>query len=269
MQTIPTINSSTKRINMPVSERYVALIEEATKVDNKIRVLFNNLIREMTGGSYYSPSDQEKELEDISNLISIMTYFTNTIDIENANEIIMMNRRVNRLYRLFDGCTWQTLVTELAKFSKTYLDIILPYTGVNLIITNIPYSTSDNDEIFDLLNDETDIVFSFFGSKNTVFAECLNDREAMRIAKLLNRDVLGMGYFKSQYVESMTQNRICIESEDEEYEVDRVFYFNIAYGAIVELDTIKRNNMINRSINKIGINEEEYDVDQAIRLKYS
>ena len=63
---------------------YTKLIDEATKVDNKIRSLFNNVIKELYGNPEYSYLDLMEEYPSVTTLINIMTYFLNTIHIENA-----------------------------------------------------------------------------------------------------------------------------------------------------------------------------------------
>lgn len=244
-----------RRINMEPSS-YSSLIKEAIRVDNSVRTLFNNVIKELYRNTHYSYEDLMDEYTSITELINVMSYFENTIHIDNANDIIMLNKNVKFMYRMYDTWTWTELMIELSKFSKKYLDIIIPYTGINLEIKNVPHATLDDDELYDLINDETDIVFAFFGSTNKIYVQCLYDDEAKRISDLLNRNVLGKNYFKSKFIQSGIQNRICIEG-NEEGTTDNELYFNIAFGAIVDVSHIKQNCLRNRSINNEMNTEDE------------
>ena len=238
-----------KRRYTMLPAHYTKLMDEATKVDNKIRSLFNNVIKELYGNLHYTYADLMDEYPSVTTLINVMTYFTNTIHIEIANDIISLDKEVNRYYRNFDMWTWTELMIELSKFSKKYVNMILPYTGVNLKITNVPRTTEDEVDLYEMLNDVSDLVFAFYGSSNTVYAGYLTDTDAKRTAELLNRDLLGMGYFKSTFIESRIQNRIEIDNvNDSKLEL----YFNISFGAIVDVRIIKYNCLSNRYIDMSG-----------------
>ena len=152
---------SKRRINMEPSH-YTSLIKQATEVDNKIRTLYNNVIRELYGNTHYTYEDLMDEYPCITELINIMTYFQNTIHIDNANDIIMLDKSINHIFRMYDTWTWTELMIELSKFSKKYLKLVVPFTGINLEITNIPEATLNNNELYDMINEEADIIFAFF-----------------------------------------------------------------------------------------------------------
>ena len=91
---------------------------------------------------------------------SLMKLFPNVINKDNYININSISTRLRVLSSM--KTSWKHKVKCLSAISSDYMSYILPYTGINMIIDNIPYLKMETIDIYNLINDNIDVVSAMF-----------------------------------------------------------------------------------------------------------
>lgn len=124
----------------------------------------------------------------ITCMVNLINCFPHLLDERNAEDFINVERRMKGVVRCKQSNTYKLNILD--SISKKLFYDILPFTGANLLITNISEPNLDEIDMYDTINDITPVVFSCMLSPKTALITCLDPEKAQFLAKRCNNCLL-------------------------------------------------------------------------------
>ena len=204
-----------KKINKKIAEERK---RKAYVVLKSINKFYNDMVTNLHMNKKYT-KQINKSQSNINHIIitnSILIYFPNLINNQTAELFISINSRITGFQK--KRKSWSKNLSILNKISRDFNTAILPYTGINLIVDNIPNYNMTTMELYNVINDITPVVFSWFVSPQTAFICCLSNTAAKQLAIKMNNMVMCDSttishsfkpeeYIKSFYIKPIYINR--------------------------------------------------------------
>lgn len=120
---------------------------------------------------------------------SILYSFPNIVTKSNAS---MVNDVTVRMRGVMNKAITAHKMRIIEKISKEAFCELIQYTGVNMVITNIKDNSINELEIYDMINDDTPVVFAMKLSHKTAIVCCIDDVCAKELCSKYNNCTLTM-----------------------------------------------------------------------------
>lgn len=137
---------------------------------------------------------------------SILYSFPNIVTNSNARLIVSSVKRLEGVMKKRSINPQKLQMIE--KISKDFFCEIMPYTGANLIMTGLKDKQIVAEEMYDLLNDTTPVIFSIQVSHSTVIYCLMDEVKAKELAEKYNNCTLTMEDGDPKKVESFVSSKI-------------------------------------------------------------
>jgi hypothetical protein len=153
----------------------------------------------------------------IANMYAIFNYFKNITSKHTASMVTLYSRRIAGVFKSKSTTTLSTSRLELLnKISKELFAFMLPYTGANLVFTNISDPDVSAEEMYHLINNITPIGYAMKLSATATIFSVLDDEKAQEMAEKFDKMNLAMYEVEDDDSTTKTiseQIRVCYMSQ--------------------------------------------------------